>query len=84
MVSHLFENGLVWIPTQPPSCEYLTDDSQLFLEAAVNFPNSDYNDIIDSMSQAFIHLTSNGWVVNKEDPRDDPEPDWKRDEKPFY
>lgn len=86
LISHLIENGLVWLPTQAPSCEYLSQDSQIFLEAAVNFPNGNKanNDIIDSMSQAFIRLTSTGWIVNKEDPRDDLEPNWKQEARPYY
>lgn len=84
LVSHLMENGLVWLPTQYPSHEYYTQESQLFLQAAVNFPHDDYNDIIDSMSQAFIHIISNGWVSNKEDPRDDFEPNWKQESRPYY
>lgn len=83
VISHLIKNGLVWLPTESPKCEFLTQDSQLFLEASVNFPNSEYNDIIDSMSQTFIYVTSNGWLINKEDPRMDPEPNFNQN-RPYY
>lgn len=84
IVSHLMENGLVWLPTVHPKHEYYTEDSQMFLEAAITFPNTESNDIIDSMSQAFIRLTSTGWITNKEDPVDVWEPNWKQIDKPYH
>lgn len=80
LVSHLIENGLVWLPTEGPSYKHFTQDSQLFLEAAINFPedrgNKPTNDIIDSMSQAFIWLTSRGWVANTDDPQFETHSKW--------
>lgn len=85
LVTHLMENGLVWLPTVTPACQFLTEDSQLFLKAATLFPNDESNDIIDSMSQAFIRLISSGWIANKEDPRDFPEEDsWKKQKRRYY
>ena len=81
IVSHIFENGLVWLPTDPPHFEYLTEDSQIFLEALINFPNTESNDIVDSMTQALIHLISGGWAMNKEDPIDQKDPLYQ---KPYY
>jgi phage terminase large subunit-like protein len=87
IVSHLIENGLVWLPTEPPHHKYYTQDSQLFIEAAVNFPEDQSgkptNDIIDSMSQAFIRLISTGWLSNSDDPRNEPEEDWKHMENKY-
>lgn len=83
LVSHLMENGLVWLPTQPPHYEYYTESSALFIDAAVRFPSSEVNDVIDSMSQAFIRLISTGWVVNKEDPVPVSEPLWKTIDRPY-
>lgn len=83
LVSHLMENGLVWLPTDSPAHEFYTEDSQMFLEAAVTFPKAESNDIIDSMSQAFIRLTSTGWILNKEDPPFNYEPDWKNRDRPY-
>lgn len=85
LVTHLMENGLVWLPTQLPHCRFLTEDSQMFLEAATMFPNDESNDIIDSMSQAFIRLMSSGWIANKADPRDEPQEEvWRRHNKRYY
>lgn len=83
LISHLIENGLVWLPTESPKHEFYTTDSEMFLEAAVNFPNTESNDIIDSMSQAFIRLTSTGWVYNKEDPQPPQSQPWEKDNKPY-
>lgn len=83
IVSHLMENGLVWLPTESPKFEYYTQDSQMFLEAAITFPNDEANDIIDSMSQAFIRLISTGWIHNKEDPVMHQEPHWKTIDRPY-
>jgi hypothetical protein len=81
IVSHLIENGLVWLPMEGPSYKNYTEDSQIFLEAAVNFPedksNKPTNDIIDTMSQAFIRLMSTGWVANTYDPSFEREQNWK-------
>jgi phage terminase large subunit-like protein len=83
LISHLIENALVWLPTEAPNHEFYTADSELFLEAAINFPNAESNDIIDSMSQAFIRLTSTGWVINKEDPQPKQPNPWERENKPY-
>ena len=67
-VTDLIENGQVWLPCRGPKFTALTSYSQDFLDAAVLFPSnrrgSDVNDIIDSMSQAFITLKGNGWISN--------------------
>jgi phage terminase large subunit-like protein len=87
IVSHLIENGLVWLPTEAPAYKNYTQDSQLFLEAAVNFPEDrssrPTNDIIDSMSQAFIRLTSTGWVANMDDPVFEEETNWRQLERKY-
>lgn len=84
VVSHLIENGLVWLPTAGPTFEYYNEDSQIFLHAAMTFPSAESNDIIDSMSQAFIRITSTGWIMNKEDPVFQSEPAWKTIDKPYW
>lgn len=82
LVTHLMENRLVWLPTIPPHCRFLNEDAQLFLQAASLFPNDESNDIIDSMSQAFIRLMQSGWISNKDDPREE-EAVYKK-KRPFY
>ena len=81
VVSHLIENGLVWLPTNAPDFRHITPEASLFLEAARLFPNprpgSSTNDIIDSMSQAFIRLKTSGWLFNTADPQPIPLESWK-------
>lgn len=82
VVTHIIENGLVWLPTEAPKHELLSEESQHFLYAASLFPNDESNDLIDSMSQAFIRLMGSGWLSNKDDPVPvDLEP-WKKN-KPY-
>jgi phage terminase large subunit-like protein len=83
IISHLIENGLVWLPTELPNYEFYTADSEIFLEAAINFPMGESLDIIDSMSQAFIWFISRGWVYNKEDPQPEKAPPWEKDLRPY-
>ena len=87
VVSHLIENGLIWLPTDPPHYRRLTDEANLFLEAARLFPNprpgSSSNDIIDSMSQALIRLKTTGWLFNKDDPSPQVHENWKPNPLPY-
>lgn len=84
LVSHLMENGLVWLRTISPKHEYLTKDAQIFLEAAAMFPNGRSMDVIDSMSQAFIRMTQSGWLTNKEDPLPPQQEAWKTVDRPYW
>lgn len=81
-VSYLIENGRVFLPTLPPHYHIFTPDSQKFLQAAMMFPNDASNDIIDSMSQAFIKMTEGDWVTSLDDPVPAPTEIWKR--RPYY
>ena len=83
IISHLIENGLVWLQTESPKYEFYTEDSEMLLESAINFPNAESNDIIDSLSQAFIWITSHGWVTNKEDPKIEDYAPWQKENKPY-
>jgi len=85
LVSHLIENGRVWLQTDPPNFKRYSEDAQIFLEAAVNFPEDrsgkPTNDIIDTMSQAFIWFTARGWLANTDDPVFEEAEPWKQQMK---
>jgi phage terminase large subunit-like protein len=83
LISHIIENGLVWLPTIQPKCEFLTEDAEILLEAAEFFPKGDSADVIDSMSQALISLKQSGWVYNKQDMLPQKTEVWKQ-QKPYY
>lgn len=84
LVSHLMENGLVWLQTESPKHEYLTREAQLFLKDATIFPNGASMDIIDSMSQALIRLTEGGYLMNKEDPVPQQQEAWANDTRKYW
>ena len=68
MVSHLIENGLVWLQTAKPEHLFLTKEAQLLLQNAAAFSETDPNDIVDSMSQAFIRMKQQALITNRFDP----------------
>lgn len=82
-VSHIIENGLVWLPTDFPQATTYTQESSILLDCATTFPNAESNDVIDSLTQAFISFLSTGWVYNKQDPVIIHEPNWKNQDRPY-
>ncbi len=87
IISYLIENGLVWLPTEAPYFKHYNEDSQLLLEASINFPEDrsgrPTNDIIDSLSQAFLWLIARGWVSSKDDPIVESEINWNNFENQY-
>jgi phage terminase large subunit-like protein len=74
MISHLIENGLVWLQTIRPEGIFLNYESQLLLENAASFSEDNPNDIVDSMTQAFIRLKESNRLSNRFDPSFNPQP----------
>jgi phage terminase large subunit-like protein len=75
VISHLIENGRVYLPGAPPDYVRPRAWANVFLEQAGLFPRAETRDVVDTMVQALLRLSSSGWVVNTRDPR--PEPDYK-------
>ena len=67
LVTHLMESGQVWLPTELPECQILTEEAEIFMTACELFPSAESNDVIDTMSQAFIILSKSGQIYNKGD-----------------
>lgn len=82
-VTDLIENGLVWLPCDPPSW-HLNEYSQVLLRDSTLFPNGESNDTIDSMSQALIRLKQTGWVYHTDDFKPVKEFNWKNYENENY
>jgi hypothetical protein len=82
-VTDLIENGLVWLPCDPPSF-HPNEYAQVLLRDSTLFPNGESNDTIDSMSQAFIRLKQTGWVYNTDDYKPVREFNWKNYENENY
>ena len=81
LITHLIENGVVWVPGQPPMYEEPRPWAADFIEQCGQFPASDSRDWVDTMSQAFHRVLDSGWVVNTNDPVSEPE---EREAKGFY
>ena len=70
-VSPLFENGLVWAPMHQHF-------AQEVVEECASFPYGDYDDYVDSTTQAIMRIKQGGIVRNKDSYRDEPLPDRSR------
>ncbi len=69
LVTPLIEAGRVWMQSDYNNPEALGAIEDLFVESAAAFPNEESNDLIDSMSQAFIRLSESGAVGHPLDPQ---------------
>lgn len=56
LISHYIQDGRVWLPAMPPDFSFLRPASQDLLDMCALFPNAEANDLVDTMSQALIHL----------------------------
>ena len=66
-VSPLFESGKVWAPMH----EHF---AQEVVEECASFPNGDYDDYVDSMTQALMRIRQGGLIRHPEDYQDEPTP----------
>lgn len=82
-VSHLIENGRVWLPSQPPDYKKLRPFADLFIEHCAMFPNADSRDLVDTMTQVLLRLSASGWLTNSTDP-DRRDTSFKGFSRPFY
>ncbi|GAO98963.1 terminase-like family protein [Caedimonas varicaedens] len=71
LVSPLIEDGRVWLPAQPPHYTTLLPFAQELEHYAILFPRSDSRDVIDTLTQALIHLRNGFNIGLKEDQEDD-------------
>jgi len=58
-VAPLFEAGMIWAPDQKFSEEVI--------EECAAFPHGDYDDLLDSMTQAVMRFRQGGFVMHPED-----------------
>jgi predicted phage terminase large subunit-like protein len=58
-VAPLFESGMIWAPDQKFSEEVI--------EECAAFPHGDYDDLVDSMTQAVMRFRQGGFVMHPED-----------------
>ncbi|HVX00758.1 MAG TPA: phage terminase large subunit [Candidatus Babeliaceae bacterium] len=67
LVTHLIENGRVWLPALPPSFSQLRKFARTFLDNCEAFPNEESRDLVDTMTQVLIRLNNDGWLTNTAD-----------------
>jgi predicted phage terminase large subunit-like protein len=63
-VAPLFESGQIWAPTHK-------DFAQEVIEECAAFPYGDYDDLVDSMTQAVMRFRQGGFVEHPEDYKDE-------------
>lgn len=68
-VSPIFEAGLVWVPDQPWADE--------MIEEVAAFPKGEYDDLVDSMTQALMRYRQGNFVSLPSDDWEDTEPSAK-------
>lgn len=66
-ITELIEGGLVWVPAQGPAFDSLLPFADEFVELAACFPNSESDDVIDTMSQALTKLKKGMFLYNPKD-----------------
>ncbi len=70
LISHLIEDGRVWLPAKPPHYDNLRGFAEEFLDACAVFPSEEGRDHVDTMSQALITLKKKGLLYNSKDDED--------------
>jgi predicted phage terminase large subunit-like protein len=70
-VSPLFESGRIWAPKD-------MDFAQEVIEECAAFPYGDYDDLVDSMTQAVMRFRQGGLINHPEDYEDEELPQQQR------
>ncbi len=63
-ITHLVEAGRLWVPGMAPDYTRLRPFADMMVENLVNFPNADSRDIVDTVAQALLRLSTSGWVYH--------------------
>ncbi len=72
LISHILENGRVWLPAKPPAYDRLRKFAEICLNEYAVFPNGTSRDLVDCLTQVIIRLSLGGWLAHTQDPQDDP------------
>ena len=70
-VAPLFETGMIWAPMHQHF-------AQEVVEECASFPFGDYDDYVDSTTQAIMRIKQGGLVRNTDSYKDEPLPDRSR------
>ncbi len=66
-ISHFIENGRVWVAARPPDYMRLRASSDIFVEQCAKFPRAESRDLVDTLTQVLLRLSSSGWITHTED-----------------
>lgn len=72
----VFESELVWAPDAPFAEE--------MIEECAAFPNGEFDDLADTMTQAILRFRQGGFVVSPSDYRDDDDMEYHRRRREYY
>lgn len=70
-VTHLLENGRVWVPAKYPDYIYLHPMAAKLVDQLALFPRAEARDLTDALVQAILRLSASGWVTHGDDPREE-------------
>jgi phage terminase large subunit-like protein len=70
-VSHIIENGRVWLPAMPPEFDRLRKFADICLYEYSVFPNGSSRDLVDCLTQVLIRLNLGGWIKHSQDPEEE-------------
>ena len=71
-VAPLFQSGVVWYPEGETWAEEL-------IEECAAFPYGEYDDLVDSTTQALMRFRQGHWIELQDDFEDEPVPQHKRE-----
>lgn len=64
-ISHIIENGQVWVPASPPDYKKLRSYAETHVELCSIFPHSDSRDVVDTMTQVMLRLMQGRFLRDK-------------------
>jgi predicted phage terminase large subunit-like protein len=64
-VTHIIENGQVWVPAVPPDYKRLRTYAEKHVELCAAFPHADSRDVVDTMTQVMLRLMQGGLLRDK-------------------
>ena len=67
LITHILENGRVWLPAKPPGFIRLRDYADLLMTQCSIFPAAESRDLVDTMTQAILRLHASGYLNNATD-----------------
>lgn len=76
LASTLVEQGLVWFPQSPRDPAKLVSFAHALMESCIACPTGKNQDLIDSMSQAFIYIRKKGLLFPRGEEPNQVAPDW--------